>query len=242
MSPAVAAAPATVGAGLCLALAWGLAAALALSAGYVPLALTTFIAMMAVALAGVAAHHPFNRVGAANLVTGCRAVITALIAGALIEAPTRALAWTLVALAIVAAVLDGFDGRAARRDGMSSAFGARFDMEVDAFLILVLAALAWRFDKAGAWVLASGLMRYAFVAAAWVWPWLNAPLPPSRRRQTVCVWQLGVLIGTIAPVVQPPWSALVAAAALVMLTWSFWLDVKFLAAQRGTQRSQQRGL
>jgi len=28
----------------------------------------------------------------------------------------------------------------------------------------------------------------------------------------------------------------------VMLTWSFWLDVKFLAAQRGTQRSQQRGL
>ena len=86
MSPAVAAAPATVGAGLCLALAWGLAAALALSAGYVPLALTTFIAMMAVALAGVAAHHPFDRVGAANLITGCRAVITALIAGALIEA------------------------------------------------------------------------------------------------------------------------------------------------------------
>ena len=55
MSPAAAAAPATVGAGLCLALAWAMSAALALSAGYVPLALTTFIGIMAVALAGIAA-------------------------------------------------------------------------------------------------------------------------------------------------------------------------------------------
>ena len=39
---------------------------------------------------------------------------------------------------------------------MASAFGARFDMETDALLLLVLAALAWQFDKAGAWVLASG--------------------------------------------------------------------------------------
>ena len=232
MSPAVAAAPATVGAGLCLALAWAMSAMLALGGGYVPLALTTFIAMMAVALAGIAAHHPFDRVGPANLITGSRAVITALIAGALTQSPTRALAWTLVVIAIVAAVLDGFDGRAARRHGMSSAFGARFDMEVDAFLILVLAALAWRFEKAGVWVLASGLMRYAFVAAAWLWPWLNAPLPPSRRRQTVCVWQIGVLIGTIAPIIQPPWSAIVAAGALAVLTWSFWLDVRYLAAKR----------
>ena len=63
MSPAVAAAPATVGAGLCLALAWGMSAALALSGSYVPLALTTFIAMMVVALPGIAAHHPFDRLG-----------------------------------------------------------------------------------------------------------------------------------------------------------------------------------
>ena len=241
MSPAVAAAPATVGAGLCLALAWGMSAVLALSSGYVPLALTTFIAMMAAALAGIARHHPYDRVGPANLITGFRAVITALIAGALTQASTPALAWTLVAIAILAAVLDGFDGWAARRRGMSSAFGARFDMEVDAFLILVLAALAWRFGKAGPWVLASGLMRYAFVAGAWRWPWLDAPLPPSRRRQTVCVWQIGVLIGAIAPIVQPPLSQIVAAGALVALTWSFWVDIAFLAAGRAIQRSQQRG-
>ena len=186
------------------------------------------------ALAGVRAHHPFDRVGLANLITGVRAVITALIAGAIAQAPTRALTWTLVVIAILAAVLDGFDGWAARRHGMSSAFGARFDMEVDAVLILVLAALAWRFDKAGPWVLASGLMRYGFVAAAWVWPWLDAPLPPSRRRQTVCVVQIGVLIGTIAPIIRPPLSVLVAAGALAMLTWSFAVDVRWLMRTRQT--------
>jgi phosphatidylglycerophosphate synthase len=232
MSPAVAAAPATVGAGLCLALAWGMSAMLALGGSFVPVALATFIAMMLVALAGVRAHHPFDRVGLANLITGVRAVITALIAGAIAQAPTRALTWTLVVIAILAAVLDGFDGWAARRHGTSSAFGARFDMEVDAVLILVLAVLAWRFDKAGPWVLASGLMRYGFVAAAGVWPWLDAPLPPSRRRQTVCVVQIGVLIGTIAPIIRPPLSVLVAAGALAMLTWSFAVDVRWLTGTR----------
>ncbi len=232
MSPAVAAAPATVGAGLCLALAWVMSAALALGGGYVPLAVTTFIAMMLVALAGVGAHHPFDRLGLANLITGSRAVITALIAGAITQAPTRAFTWTLVAIAILAAVLDGFDGWAARRHRTSSAFGARFDMEVDAVLILVLAALAWRFDKAGPWVLASGLMRYGFVAATWAWPWLGAPLPPSRRRQTICVVQIGVLIGTIAPIIRPPLSVLVAVGALAMLAWSFAVDVRWLRKTR----------
>ena len=121
---------------------------------------------------------------------------------------------------------------------MASAFGARFDMEVDAFLILVLAALAWRFDKAGVWVLASGLMRYAFVAAAWVWPWLNAPLPPSRRRQTVCVWQIGVLIGTIAPIIRPPFSALVAAGRAGDAVWSFCGG---RAMAGGARRARQHG-
>ena len=40
-------------------------------------------------------------------------------------------------LASVALILDGVDGKVARRTRNASAFGARFDMEVDAFLILV---------------------------------------------------------------------------------------------------------
>ena len=38
----------------------------------------------------------------------------------------------------MALILDGVDGKVARRTGTSTALGARFDMEVDAFLILVL--------------------------------------------------------------------------------------------------------
>ena len=49
------------------------------------------------------------------------------------------------------------------RSNEASSFGARFDMETDALLILVLAALVWQHGKAGPWILAAGLMRYAFV-------------------------------------------------------------------------------
>ena len=69
----------------------------------------------------------------------------------------------LVGLAVVALVLDGVDGWVARRTGTVSALGARFDMEVDAFLILVLSVYVA--GSVGPWVLAIGAARYAFWAA-----------------------------------------------------------------------------
>ncbi len=68
-----------------------------------------------------------------------------------------ALGWMLVGLGVVAVALDGVDGVLARSRNEASAFGARFDMETDALLILVLAALVWQHGKAGAWILAAGL-------------------------------------------------------------------------------------
>ena len=44
----------------------------------------------------------------------------------------------LVALATIALVLDGMDGQVARRTHTVTAMGARFDVEVDTFLLLVL--------------------------------------------------------------------------------------------------------
>ena len=55
------------------------------------------------------------------------------------------------------------DGWRAGRE-QASAFGARFDMETDAALILILSLLVWQHGKAGAGSLRCGLMRYAFVA------------------------------------------------------------------------------
>jgi phosphatidylglycerophosphate synthase len=136
------------------------------------------------------------------------------------------------AAAFAATLLDGLDGRLARQSGMSSAFGARFDLEIDALLIMALAVTAWRHDKAGAWVLLSGLMRYAFVAASWFLPWLDRPLRPSVRRQAVCVIQVGGLIITVLPTVDRPASAIVGAAALIVLAYSFLVDVIWLARDR----------
>ena len=72
-------------------------------------------------------------------------------------------------------------------------------------------------------------MRYVFVAAGWLLPWMRAELPPSVRRQTVCVVQVVALIVALAPLVTPPLSTAISAAGLAILTWSFAVDTAWLA-------------
>jgi phosphatidylglycerophosphate synthase len=185
--------------------------------------------------------HPHPRFGPANRVTllrlGMAALLAALVGEALPRPPLASMpvaAWWLVVVATATALLDAVDGALARRSGLASAFGARFDMETDAAFTLVLCALVLQAGQAGPWVLASGLMRYAFVAAARPWPWLAGALPPSRRRQTVCVVQITTLIVCLGPIVPPPLAAGLAAISLALLTLSFAIDVRTLARQRPT--------
>jgi len=159
------------------------------------------------------------------------------IVGGLLGEPASAAAVTAAAVAAAVTALDGVDGWLARRSGMASAFGARFDMEVDALLILALSLLAWQWDKAGAWVIASGLMRYVFVAAGALFPWLARPLPGSVRGKVVCVVQIVTLVIAIAPFVPPPASATVAAVGLIALTYSFAIDVEWLWHGRSSRVS-----
>ncbi len=215
----------------------GLATLLARVAGpagaFAPLvSALVYIAVLAVALAGIDRHHLFPRLGTANLVTLLRTILVSVLAGWLVVRDPGPIALVATVLATIAACLDAWDGPLARRSGMASAFGARFDMEVDALFILVLSALAWRWDKAGAWVLLSGALRYLFVAASWGLPWLNAPLGPSLRRKTICVVQIVGLIVAIAPVITRPLSEMAAGLTLVLLAWSFVVDVAWLARAR----------
>jgi phosphatidylglycerophosphate synthase len=162
--------------------------------------------------------------GPANQITLVRAL---LVAGLVIlcgQPATRAVAWSVVLIAIVAVLLDGVDGWVARRTGTVSAFGMRFDMETDAALILVLAILVWQHGKAGSWVVLSGLFRYAFVAAGWLWPWMRAPLSSTLRGRIICVVQIGALVFAMAPIVAPPASSAVAAVGLLALCYSFLVD------------------
>jgi phosphatidylglycerophosphate synthase len=176
-------------------------------------------------------NHPFARYGPANQITTVRAVLVALVASLIGESPLPAVATWAAGLAVVVGMLDGIDGWLARRSRMASDFGARFDMEIDAFLVMALAILAWRHDKAGAWVVMSGLLRYLFLAAGWRWQWLQRPLPPARRRQAICVVQILALILVMVPAVMPPVSTVLAAAALGALSYSFLIDILWLRRQ-----------
>jgi phosphatidylglycerophosphate synthase len=192
-------------------------------------AAAVFATIAVVAASFRRAHHPFPRFGAANQITAVRAIVVALIAGLVGEPRRPEMAAAAVAGGLLATLLDGVDGWAARRTGMASDFGARFDMEVDALLILTLAVLVWQYGKAGVWVLLSGLLRYLFLAAGWLVPWLRQPLPPSRRRQTICVVQIAGLLLALWPAVTTPASAAVAAIALLALCYSFVVDTLWLS-------------
>ena len=207
-----------------------------------------------------------RRFGWANVVTSARSAIVGVITGSVAasffassfftshSALSPAFVPVLVALCVPALALDAVDGWVARRTGTVTALGGRFDMEVDAFLLLVLSAyvapiLGW-------WVLAIGLMRYVFVAAGWLLPWLRTPLPPRYWRKVVTavagialtVAASGLLpallpvgLSAVLPVGPTPGrpaagavvDVVLVAVALALLIESFGRDVVWLVRRRG---------
>jgi phosphatidylglycerophosphate synthase len=184
-------------------------------------------------------HAPHGRFGAANRVTLARGMIASLLGGAVpavTELSAEAL-WVASGAALLALVLDGVDGWMARRTRMASAYGQHLDINFDTLTMGILALLAWQGGKAGPWVLAIGLARYAFVAAGWVWPWLNAELPFSQRRRVICVVQIAVLLVCLTPFMVPPMSSLAAVAALGLLLFSFVVDTLWLVKAGAGKRT-----
>ena len=227
-------------AGLAGLIAVGLIAAFvaqraALGRGFPVQASAVFALGLACMLRGLGAHAPRVRFGAGNRVTLSRLALIALLAGGIGRRPGVPIdgwAWGAVVVATIAALLDALDGPLARAQQLASAFGARFDMECDALLVLVLSLLVYGLGKSGSWIVAAGLMRYAFVAAGRAWRWIDRPLPPSLRRKAVCVLQITALIVCLAPVVAPAWSRWIAGLSLVALCASFTADLRWLAARR----------
>ena len=198
------------------------------------LGLALYALVGALMIERIGRHHPHGGFGTGNGITLFRAGGASVFAALALEPEllVGAGAWGALAAAAGLLALDGLDGLAARGEGRASAFGARFDLEVDALLILALAALAAGLGKAGPWVLGLGLMRYLFVLAGLALPALAAPLPASRRRRAVCALQVAVLAGLLAPPVMPPLSAILAAAAFAALAASFAIDVAWLMRPR----------
>jgi phosphatidylglycerophosphate synthase len=128
-----------------------------------------------------------------------------------------------VALCVVALVLDAVDGFVARITGTASPLGARFDMEVDAFLILVLSVAVAR--GFGTWVLLIGAARYLLWIAERVLGWMRTPVPRRDWRKTVAAVQGITLTVAIAAVFPPPAITAALVVAALLLAESFGRDV-----------------
>jgi len=187
-------------------------------------------------------HAGNRRFGEANQATLLRSGLVCLIGSTLLvsgQGPETS--WYLVGLITIALILDGVDGFLARRLKLASPFGARFDMEIDALLLIILSLLVWQTSQTGPWVLAIGLMRYAFVAAGWFCARLAAPLRPCIRRKTVCALQGIALLACLLPPLSDTVSTLIALAALVALTVSFGLDIGALLRDPSPVRTNSEG-
>ena len=191
---------------------------------------------VAVAVLGCAAHAGvLLRFGWANRITWIRTALAVAIASTLIDAGGAVNWWMVSALAALALALDGLDGLIARRHRQTSRFGALFDQEIDAGLILILCLLLGLSGKIGFWIVALGAMRYGFLAAGRIWPVLRRPLPPSALRSAVCAIQVAALLVSLLPLVSAPGAAWIGGAALVILALSFGRDVLWLHRQPQTQ-------
>ena len=133
----------------------------------------------------------------------------------------------------MALALDAVDGWVARRTGTVSALGARFDMEVDAFLILVLSGYVA--GSLGGWVLAIGAdavrVRRRRLGSC---PGCAAELPPRYWRKVVAATQ-GVVLVVAAPACCRGRSTVaLVALALALLVESFGRDVGWLWQHRSS--------
>lgn len=70
---------------------------------------------------------------------------------------------TALCLALsIAVALDFFDGKAARYFKESSFFGQYFDMEIDAFFVLLMCSFFYVYASIPIWIMIPGLLRYLF--------------------------------------------------------------------------------
>jgi phosphatidylglycerophosphate synthase len=182
-------------------------------------------------------HAGTAHLGPADRVTLTRATLVCAVAALVVHPGVGTAAIpTVTVLASIALVLDGVDGWVARHTGTASGLGARFDMEVDAFLILVLSVAVSR--TWGHWVLLIGGARYGFWAAGALLPWLRANVPFRYWRKVVAAIQGVVLTAAASAVVPHALTGAALVVALALLTESFGRDVWWLRAHRSAPSTE----
>jgi phosphatidylglycerophosphate synthase len=181
--------PIVLGAGL---LGWQLGWLSASTAGFCFLVLATLVAR----------HSRARTFGMADVVTLARGLGVCFLAGialqALIGRLERHGLFAMIIMGTLCLLLDGVDGRVARARREASAFGARFDVETDAAMLVVLSVAVAAIGIAGWWVLAIPAMRYGYLAASLVVPALRTPLPYRFSGKVIALAQAVALLAALA--------------------------------------------
>lgn len=211
---------------LALTLLGGLCLGAATLFDSVAIPVVLFALISGLGLRGLLTSYPHGALGFCNGVTLARAALVALLAGAVADPGVDR--WVVFVIACVAFAMDGLDGWLARRSGLSSGFGARFDMEIDALLGAVLALVLLSGGVVGLEILVLGLMRYAFVALSLPLPGLRGHLPESLRRKAICVVQIAALLVLLCPLMPAALASPLAVSAAALLLWSFAIDICWL--------------
>lgn len=141
-------------------------------------------------------YTPSGRFGLANAVTASRllALLTLILPAHFLPV------WCALTITLLVLALDLLDGWLARRMGDASAFGAHFDMETDALLVLVVTLRLWLGQSYPPWVLTAGCLRYGYVLWLWGWPGTSREAPRSRLgRSAFALLMLGLCSGLVLP-------------------------------------------
>ena len=180
----------------------------------------------------VARYSRARSFGIADVVTLVRGLGVCFLAGLALQALAGGLArdgvLTMIIMGTLCLTLDGVDGRVARARGEASAFGARFDVETDTAMLMVLCVAVAALGIAGWWVIAIGALRYGYVATSLVVRALRTPLPYRYSGKVIAVVQAVALLAalTFRLTHGEHWlSTAFLLAALASLCWSFGRDV-----------------
>ena len=195
-------------------------------------AVSTFTGLAAIVFVLYHRHGDRPAFGIANVITLLRLGLVGVLVVGLAADGLGPNAWTPGLLALLALALDGLDGHVARRTGRASAFGARFDVEVDAGLLAVSTLLLVAWGKVDALALLLPALRPVFVLAGRAFPWLKRPLPPSGRRKAAGALTGACVLAALLPPVPPELAGAGAAACLAVLAASFATDVARLWRRR----------
>jgi uncharacterized membrane protein YbhN (UPF0104 family)/phosphatidylglycerophosphate synthase len=166
------------------------------------------------------AWTPTGSFGLPNAVTTLRLVVTMAMLLAFAHEP----GWMLAVAALFNLLLDVVDGWLARRSGLSGEFGARYDIEADALLVLALGILLHHRGLAGPWVILAGAWRYLYVLTPLLFP---TPLGEARRSRHgrfayVLMLTCFMLTLVLPPGMGAPLSLIGTVAVSLSFLHSFW--------------------